>query len=58
MAAALEPIDVTLKMVIIFDPLCRSGLVVGASRERVALEGFGQDVIAYRCAKRKGAGGR
>ena len=35
-AAALEPIDVTLKMVIIFDPLSRSGLVVGASRERVA----------------------
>ena len=29
-------IDVTLKMVIIFDPLSRSGLVVGASRERVA----------------------
>jgi hypothetical protein len=34
-AAALEPIDVTLKMVTIFDLLCRSGLVVGAIRERV-----------------------
>ena len=41
MAAALEPIDITLKMVTIFDLLCRSGLVVGASRERVAREGFG-----------------
>ena len=29
------------KMVTILDLLCRSGLVVGASRERVAREGFG-----------------
>ena len=39
MAAALEPIGVTLKMGSIFDLQCRSVLILGAGRNRVAREG-------------------
>ena len=57
MAAALEPIGVTLKMGTIFDLLCRSVLVVRADRDRVAREGCG--AVRVRAAvQRKGAGGR
>ena len=55
-------IDVTLKMVTIFDLPCRSRLVVGASRELVARWGFGAMRLRTLCTQRKherkGAGGR